>query len=206
MVAQQRRSSGLLTHPPNAINVGRRFEDATVEDWISTVSAVAAWIATLEAVRASRLSRRAYALALQQEARLQPSLRLYLVESEVRRLGVGAPRIYIFQIVVSNGSDASNSIREVNLLVEHGRGHGPSSNFIAPHRADLTDRLTGLAVEPLRLPCEIAAHNSLGGLVLFEVPSELLRGSQVEAYTLRIIDTYGHHTSMEILFLQERAQ
>ena len=177
-----------------------------MEDWIAFVSAVAAWIAAFEAFRSSRMSRRAYALVLQQEARLQPSLGLYLAEGEVRRLGVGAPRIYVFRIVVSNGSDASNSIREAHLLVEHGRGRGPSSNFIAPHRADLIDRLTGLACEPLHLPCEIAARSSLGGLVLFEVPSELLRGSQVEAYTLQIIDTYGHHTSMEALFLRERAQ
>jgi hypothetical protein len=38
------------------------------------------------------------------------------------------------------------------------------------------------------------------------VPADLLRGSQVEAYTLQIVDTYGHRTSVEALFLQERAQ
>ena len=176
-----------------------------MEKWIAIVSAIAAWIAALEAFRSSRMSRKAYALALQQEARLQPSLSLHLVEGEVRRLGVGAPRIYVFRVVVSNGSDASNSIREANLLVEHGRGHVPS-NLIAPHRVELMERLTGLDYEPLNLPREIAARSSLGGLVLFEVPADLLRGSQVEAYTLQIVDTYGHRTSVEALFLQERAQ
>lgn len=177
-----------------------------MEDWIAIGSAVAAAIAALEAYRSRRVSRRAYNLALQQEARLEPSLALHLVEGEVRRLGVGAPRIYIFQIVVTNVSDASNSVRRADLLVELGRGDGPPSNLVVPHRVDLKARLTKLACDPLQVPCEIPARNSLGGLVLFEVPSELLRDSRIEAYTLQITDIYDNRTSREVIFLEERAQ
>jgi hypothetical protein len=75
-----------------------------------------------------------------------------------------------------------------------------------PHNSELAERLTKRVVDVVRVPCAIPARTPVAGLALFAVPSDLLRDSQVFAYTLRVIDTYGHQASADVILLNERQE
>lgn len=181
-------------------------EGLTLPQMITAAISIAALVVSLVSLhRTSRLQRQQIRLLAKQEAGLSPSLSLYLAEAYIRRLGPGAPRTYVFQIVVSNSSDAANSIRDVRLVIEHERAPGgPSSTLVIAHKPELAARLTDVSGEPLRLPCAIPGRTSVGGLALFEVASNLLRESRVESYILQVADTYGHETSVEAMILREQ--
>jgi hypothetical protein len=172
----------------------------------SAVALVSLVIAFVALRRTTKLQQQQLRLLQLQEAGLHPSLTLYLVENYIRRLGPGSPRIYVFQIVVSNSSDLGNSIREARLIIAHEQGQGLPSNLVIAHKAELASRVPAAATGTFQLPAAIAARTSIGGLVLFEVPSEILRESPVESYALQVIDTYGHETSKEAILLQERTE
>lgn len=143
--------------------------------------------------------------ALQEEG-LRPALDLYLVDSELRRLGAGQ-RVYAFHVLVSNRSDAANSIREAQLVLEHRKERidGPPSHLIAPQSEEVAAKYGDAQHPSLAIPCTVPARSSVRGLVWFEVPSALLAASRVESCTLRMIDTYGAAMDQEILYLVERS-
>jgi hypothetical protein len=144
-----------------------------------------------------------FKLVLGHEARLRPSLSLYVVDARIRRAREQALRIFVFQLLVSNLSDAVNSLREVRLVIEYSRGQGPLSNVAVPHKLDLAPLLAGVKIPPIQVPHEIAAGTALAGVALFEVPDDLLGDARVEAYSLILVDIFGHETSAEALLLKE---
>lgn len=165
-----------------------------------------ATIAVLISFRSSRIAARAYALAARQEERRRPSLSLSLLQSELRRLGKEGPRIYLFRIMVSNTSDSPSAVREAHLELEYGVRGNPLSSLVASHDDKIAARLTAIPGEALRLPCALQPRSSIAGVVLFEVPSGLLRQSHVESCTILIEDSLGHTARIEAVFLQEREQ
>lgn len=172
----------------------------------AAVALVAVVISLVALRRTTKVQQQQLRLQQLQEAGLRPSLALYLVDSYIRRLGPEAPRIYVFQIVVTNSSDVGNSIREARLVIEHGQGQGLPSSLVIGHKAELATQVPRAATGALQVPLAIAPRTSIGGLVLFEVPSEILRDSRVESYALQVIDTYGHETSKEAFLLHERTE
>jgi len=160
------------------------------------VSAVAAWIAAWHA-------RRTYKLALQQESRLQPSLELYLVNGYIRRLGSPLLRLFVFRLVVTNKSDAGNSLRDLRLVIHYSREEGPPGNVTISHSPELAVSLPEGQRNPLPVPCGIAARAVVGGVAIFGVPEELLRDFRIESYMLTAVDSFGHQTEREAILLQE---
>lgn len=172
-------------------------------DWVSIASAAAAWVAAWLAFRSARTARQTYNLAREQERRFHPSLELYLVDAHIRRLESPLPRLYVFRIMVTNKSDAANSLKDLKLVVGHKREQGPLSNVAIPHNPGLAAYLPENHVELVNIPCGIAARTVLGGLAIFGVPQDLLRDSKVESYTLTVVDSFGHETTLEAILLRE---
>lgn len=173
-------------------------------DWIAVVAAIAAWVAAWQAIRSSRMAKRAYNLSLEQERRLLPSLEIYLVDAYIRRLQSLKLRLYVFQIMITNKSYAGNSLRDLQLVILHGQGSESLSNVMIPHKSDLVTHLSDATQDPLQIPSPIAAHAIVGGLALFGVPDDLLRESRIESYNIKVVDSYGHETQLEAILLQER--
>ena len=173
-------------------------------DWIAVGATLVALIAMLISFRSSRIAAKAFALAARQEERHRPALSLSLLQSELRRLGKKGPRVYVFRIMVSNTSDSPTALRDAQLELEYGVRGCPLSSLVAPHDEKIASRLTGLAAEPLRLPCALQPRSSIAGTVLFEVPSSLLRQSYIESCTIQVEDSLGHTASLEAVFIQER--
>jgi hypothetical protein len=170
----------------------------------AAIAILALVVSVVSLVRTSKTQRQQRLLQRRQEMGLRPSMNLYLDEAYIHRAGAGAPRIYVFRIMASNGSDLANSISDARLVIEHQHGQGPASDLRVSHNADLFERVPDLAGEALRIPCPIPARTSVAGLLLFEVASALLRESSVESYTLQVVDTFGEATSVEARLLIER--
>lgn len=173
-------------------------------DWIAIAAAFAAWMAAWQAFRSSRVARSAYQLALKQEQRLQPSLEVYIVDAYIRRRTKPSRRLYVFQITISNKSSAGNSLKDLQLVVHCSRDNGPPSDIFISHKLELSEQLHLSASDLLKVPSPIDAHTVIGGLALFEVHEGVLGGSKIEAYTLKLVDTYGNETDRETILLQER--
>jgi len=172
-------------------------------DWVSTASAAAAWAAAWLAFRSSRTAQRAYNLALEQAQRLRPSLELYLIDAHIRRLVPPLPRLYVFRIMVTNKSDAANSLKDLKLVIEHKREHSPPSNVAIPHNPDLIVYLPENHAELVNIPCTIPARAVLGGQALFGVPKDLLGDSEIKSYTLTVVDSLGQEITVEAILLRE---
>jgi hypothetical protein len=171
-------------------------------DWLGIISAIAAWLAAWQAFRSSQIARASHKLSLEQEARLKPSLQVYLKDAYFRR-GNESSRVYFFQLIISNKSDLSNSIKEIRLEIEHGKKHSPLSNILMDHKPSLATQHS-LDKQTFNVPFEIGIRTSLAGFALFEVPNEFFKDSRIEAYTVAIVDTYGHTSTAEAIFLNER--
>jgi|RhiMetdeSRZDD1v2_1073273.scaffolds.fasta_scaffold77389_2 hypothetical protein len=172
-------------------------------DWVSIASAAAAWIAAWIAFRSARIAQRAYNIAAEQERRLQPSLELYVVDAQIRRLDGFPSRLYIFRIIVTNKSDATNSLKELKLLIMYrGRSGGPS-NVTIPHNRELAQYLPRNFGDPYSIPCTIGSRSVIGGLAIFGVPNDLVRDSIIESHMVTIVDSFGLETAIESILLHE---
>jgi hypothetical protein len=89
--------------------------------------------------------------------------------------------------MVTNKSASKNSIKDLQLLIEHQRKDGPLSNVSLAHDPELYSRLNENK-EPFRIPFPIEAYSTTGGIAIFRVPDDLLNGSRVESYVIKIVD------------------
>lgn len=175
----------------------------SVMDWIQMTSPVVAWIALVLSLIKNRTAKKAYLLALKQEKRREPSLGLYVIDSYIRAKTSSTPRIFVFQIGVTNTSDAGNAIRELELVIEHGRDRKVGSSVNIPHDPGLLSHVKNNRLRPFDLPCSIEPRTVLKGLAIFAVPEKLIKNSRVESYTVNIVDTFGLRAGQEVILLKE---
>ena len=171
-------------------------------DWISIITALAACFAVWYAARSNRIAKQAYDLALEQDRRHRPSLDLYLVDSYTKRIEQSDERIFVFRLMITNKSASRNSIKDIQLLIEHQREVGPPSNVSIPHNPDLSNK-TNENENPFKIPFIIDSYSVIGGSAIFNVPNEIIRGSSVETYMVKIVDNKDHATELEAILLQE---
>jgi hypothetical protein len=171
-------------------------------DWVSIIAVLVACFAVWYAARGVKISKQAYSLALEQDRRHRPSLDLYLVNSYIKRIEQADERIFVFHLMITNKSASRNSIKDIQLFIEHQRREGPLSNVSIPHNPDLSNTIHENE-NPFKIPLIIDSYSVIRGLAIFNVPNEMIRGSSVETYIVRIVDNKGHMTELESILLQE---
>ena len=173
-------------------------------NWIAIGSAVVALASLWNAIVARRIARGSYQLAVEARDRTTHSLELYIDDGYIRRLLAPARRVFVFRIVVTNRSDAPNSLKSTRLRIEHQRGHGPPSSLeVAPDPACAT--LLGFSEDDvLQIPTPIAQRGVVAGTLFFPVARELLADTRIEAYAVSLIDTFDRESVREVLLLTER--
>lgn len=112
--------------------------------------------------------------------------------------------MFVFRVVVTNRSDAPNSLKGIRLLIEHRRGDGPASHLeLAPDPTSVA--LLGFSEDDvLRIPTPIAQRAVAAGAVFFPVAQELLGDTRIEAYAVSLIDTFDKESVRDVLLLTER--
>jgi len=172
-------------------------------DWIALVSLAVSLFAAAQAFMSRRTSRHALAAALRQEQRAQSPLEVYLVEAYIYRVRSERRRVYVFRVVVTNKADLPNSVKAVDLEIRYHRSDSASSNVAIPHGVVAVES----GIEPSRvlaLPLSLPPRGVVSGAVTFDVSDDVLAGSDVDSYRLRVADGLGQSTEVEAILLQER--
>ena len=125
------------------------------------------------------------------------------MDSFIRPASPPIPRIFFFQLSVTNTSDAPNSVREVRLVIEYGKERGIISTVAIPHKVDHMEFLEPNHHESLNLPFSIAARSVLVGVAVFSLPEDLTKKSVVESYTAEVVDAFGLKAGVEAILLKE---
>ena len=172
--------------------------------WIAVVSAGIAAASLWNAVAARRIAKSSYKLAVEARDRTTPSLELYIDFGDSRRLAALAKRVFVFRLVVTNRSDAPNSLKMIRLLIEHRRGDGPPSNLKLVPDATCAKALGFEECDVLTVPTTIAPRAVVAGTVVFAVAQELLAETRIEAYAVSLIDTFDRESLKECLLLMEQ--
>lgn len=167
------------------------------------IAALAACFAAWYAARSTKIARRAYRLAMEQDQRNQPSLDLYLVNSYIKRIENADERLFVFRLLITNKSASRNSIKSIQLLIAHQKGDGPPSKVSIPHNANSINEVPN-SEDAFEVPLVIEHYSVAGGLAIFRVPNELIRGSVVETYLVKIIDFTNNETELEAILLSEK--
>jgi hypothetical protein len=172
--------------------------------WVALASAIIAGASLWNAILARRIAKGSYQLAVESRNRTTPSLELYIDDGYIRRLQNPARRVFVFRVVVTNRSDAPNSLKLIRLMIEHRRGEGPFSQLEVASDATCAEALGFSGNELLQVPLPIAQRAVVAGTILFPVVQELLAETRIEAYTVSLIDTFQKESAREVLLLTER--
>ena len=172
--------------------------------WIALFSAGIAAVSLWNAIKARLIANSAHQLAVEARDRTTPSLELYIDSGYVRRLAAPARRVFVFRVVVTNRSDAPNSLKTIRLLIEHRRADGPPSHLELVSDATGAKALGFEEDDVLTVPIAIAQRAVVAGTVFFPVAQELLAETRIEAYTVSLIDTFDRESMKEVLLLPER--
>ena len=153
---------------------------------------------------ARRIAKSSYQLAVEARDRTAPSLELYIDSGYVRRVAAPARRVFVFRVVVTNRSDAPNSLKTIRLLIEHRPADGPPSHLQLVADATCAKALGFEEDDVLTVPIAIAQRAVVAGTVFFSVTQELPTETRIEAYTVSLIDTFDRESLKEVLLLAER--
>ena len=172
-------------------------------EWIAFGSMVAASIAAWHAIRSTQLSRRMYSLSVAEQRRTESALEVYLADCRILHLPSEQRRIYLFDLLISNRSIADNSIKEIKLSLNYAHRDKPPSNVVVPHDSNSADTTRANSTELLRIPCPIAAGNSISGAAVFPISNALLGSNEVESYNLTVLDAHDQEASCQPILLME---
>ena len=178
------------------------LRDLGPSNWIALGTFVVAVYAAWQARRSTRVAEHAYNLSYDAHQRLQPALELYLVDAYIRPVPDPPRRIYVFQIRVTNKSDSANALKDLTLKIAYGKPGAPLSNVVVRHNRAAASSIahpTGV----LHVPQSVNARSVTGGLAIFPLPDELIRGSAIESYTMVLVDAYDREVTQDALLLRE---
>ena len=187
----------------SAAHATEAFRDMGTSEWIAFGSMLAAWIATWQAIRSTRLSGRMYSLSVAEQRRTEPAVDVYLADSQIQHHPSEQRRIYVFHLLITNSSLSANSIKQISLSVEFRAQDRPPSNVSVPHDTAAADAAGVSLDEILRVPSPIAAGDSISGAAVFPFANALLGSSSVESYTVTVSDAHDREVHCQAILLEE---
>ncbi|GAB3729419.1 hypothetical protein [Nocardiopsis nanhaiensis] len=161
---------------------------------VAVVSAAISMISMLFAYRGTRIARKAYNLSLSQDVRANLP-----IDSE---LGIGARKkvdlgdLMLYKILARNPSTVSNSIARAALKVRYSNGKGEifSVDISQLERGQITE--DNFEDEPTRFPMPLPAGEAKIVHLAFLIPYDIVKGYQIEDYTIKLEDSLGRVTEV----------
>jgi hypothetical protein len=168
---------------------------------ISLGSIAIAFASAVYARSMAKISKRSLELAEQQDSRREPKLSLYL--SDAYALISNDSTVIAVSITVTNPTDIDNSIARAELSITYHRKEGQAIRMsIPPTRGDpeRTYHVSNLLSPPVSIP----SHQSVAGLLIFELPAIILADSNiVDEYTLSVEDSHEKTVTLDNLTVRE---
>lgn len=186
-----------------AAHATKAVQDMGTSEWIAFGAMLAAWIATWQAIRSTRFSGRMYSLAVAEQRRTEPAVDVYLADSQIQHQPNEQRRICIFHLLITNSSVSANSIRQISLCVEFRAQDRPPANVAVPHDPSAASAAGISLDETLRVPCPIAAGNSISGAAVFPIANVLFGHGSVESYTVTVSDAHDLEVHCQAILLRE---
>ncbi|MGQ0600425.1 MAG: hypothetical protein ACT4QE_01865 [Anaerolineales bacterium] len=165
----------------------------------AVISSIVAITALWFSARANKIANASLELALKQDARRKSDLKIYLHTAILKRFRDEQYRVYVFQVSVSNQSEADNSLRAIELALESETG----TNVVLRHDAGVASNFPGLKTAPFTLPAKIGNHETLKGSALFRASELMMDSFLVNTYTFKVIDTVGGQFQIEPIVVNE---
>lgn len=163
---------------------------------------VAGWLGLAVALGSLWYARKAHTLAYKQDLRSRPSLGIYLEDSYVLKQPDETDRIFAILIMVSNRSDAPNSIARVELEVIYSVGDQTEIPLRLPSTDGLASLFPGHHQPPLLVPADLSPRHAIKGWCYFRMPTGMIpQGSRVldQALLIGDADDAIHQAKPELL-------
>ena len=167
---------------------------------VSLGSLVAAWVATVIAIRNHGIAKESFRLVEEQAKGRSPLMIPYLINSEF--MIIEAKRLYIFSISITNRSDTDNSITSIQMQINYHRPDQPVASILLNHNSLLADK-TSCIRSPLTVPSIIISHNTISGSILFECDAETFDRIVVDSCELIITDSNGLINKLTPILISE---
>jgi hypothetical protein len=169
--------------------------------FLEIITRVAAWLALLLSLFGIIISRRALRIQEQQEDLRKPFLVPYLQDGYVRYISDG--RVYAFLLSVSNPTDSDNAVASIDLRLTYKKQNSYQMNIKVRSDSTLNKFYPDRRGHSLLIPSRTDTHQTVSGWVFFMVEETILKGTDIEAYSISIIDTHGIETKIEPILIRE---
>jgi hypothetical protein len=161
---------------------------------IALISLAIAFWSAKSARNSAKLSKRSHDLAELQDSRRSPKLTLRL--SNAYWLAFENPRVIVMSITLSNPTDVDNSIASAELAVRYRMDDNQTVTArIAPLRAAPVSFAN--ATEVLAPPVTVPSHQSVAGLLMFELSTAMHVDWLMNNHPYSLILLDGHDRTIE---------
>ena len=167
---------------------------------IALASIVVACAAAVYARSSAQSAKRAYNLALEQNARRDPRLTLY--QSDALSLNsLGSVKVAI-SVTIANPTDIDNSVARAELAVSYHRSDGRTTVINIPAATDSAELLPGVS-DIFCHTINVPSHQVVAGWFVFELPKMILHDCTIDSYSLSVEDSHQRSTALPNLLVRE---
>lgn len=172
------------------------------ENTISIISLCIALFALLISIGDFFLARRALKFTEMEADERNPNLIPYLIEGFA--LNFKNHKIFAFYFSVSNRSNNSNAISELDLQILYTQDDHNMGNLLFRNEKAFEQGLNLPNHPPFSIPTEIGAHQTITGWGLFKVTKGILKEKNIEEYKILIRDSHAIEVQLNPILIQER--
>ena len=174
-----------------------------IENFWTTLTGIAALFSVIFAYRSNRISNKALIIAQQSYQDKQANFNLYLIDGYRWAEKVKGNRKFLFfHCTINNKSENKSSYKAI-LEIEYIRNDNTVSRLIIEHNPSLKASIPHQTLTVFPLDIRIDEKGMESKWLLFEQPENVLKGSKIEKYTIRISDTLGNSESTDCFIIKE---
>jgi hypothetical protein len=172
--------------------------------WGDAASATTALLALLISFLSFRNSQRALRISEAQEQRRLPFIKTRLHESYRTKNTISGETIFAFKIALTNGSDTSNSIAEIEFGLTYIKARGIPIKLRVGQSASTNQDIAGREELALQIPICVDAHQTISGWCYFCIDLNELEDFQPERYVVIVTDSHGKESTVEPIVITNR--
>ena len=168
-------------------------------DWTLLIASVALVLSVIN----TYFSWRRRLLETDQEKRRKLQLEVSLVHCFYKTDPDSGGRLYAFQLILRNPSDARNAISEADLAITYiTKARNQMTTRIRTNGPDISCFVNG-DINIIPIPTPMSAHDTISGWLQFQVPVTIIEETEIDSYRIMLRDTAGNVTHVDPILIQE---
>ena len=138
-----------------------------------------------------------------QEKRRRLELDASLVHCFYKKDKKSGDRIYAFQLIVRNPSDANNAISEADLSITYVTKDRIQMTVRISANKKITSSFVQGNVHLISIPTQISARDTISGWLQFKVSNIILEETKIDSYRIKLRDTANRTTEVVPILIRE---